>query len=138
MLTRRKTYLVAYGSRISAIMPLSLVFVIQQMAMEHRHALADGVSTIQYDLDKTVIRNTHGIQPRRMLERRAVLCVSQKVRLAHVEGMQLASLVDSTPMLIGAHADAGHWTRIGNKLAVIDVEAVLVLRECGSSGNTTV
>src|SRR5882724_1791222 len=103
--------------------------MIQQMAVEHRHALDDWVGEIQHDVDRAVKWNIHGIQPCWMRKRRTVFSVSQKVHLVNVEGMQLGRLVDNPPALIGTHADAGHWISIGRELMVIDVEAVLVLGE---------
>ena len=127
MLTRRQTYF----SRLlkQDLGHHAFVFVIQQMTMEHRHALDGGVSKIQDDIDRTVIRNIHGIQPRRMRERNAVLCIGQEVDLVYVEWMEFGSSIHDTPMLINTYANACHRTCVGRELASIDVKTVLVLRE---------
>ena len=65
----------------------SLVFVIQQMTMEYRHALDDGIGEVQDHVNEAAIRNIHGVQPRRMRERHAIFCIGQKVHLVYVERM---------------------------------------------------
>jgi hypothetical protein len=49
--------------------------------MKYRHTLDDGVSKVQDDVHGAAIQNIHGIQPRRMRERDAVLCIGQEVDL---------------------------------------------------------
>src|ERR1700739_818144 len=68
----------------------SLVLVIQQMAMEHRHTPDDWVGKVQDDVHGSAIRNIHSVQPRWMGQRRTILRVSQEVNLMDVERMQFS------------------------------------------------
>ena len=73
--------------------------------MKYRHTLDDGVGKVQDDVQGAAIRNIHGIQPRRMRERNAVLCIGQEVDLVYVEWMEFGSSIHDTPMLISADQD---------------------------------
>ena len=64
-----------------------LVLVIQQMTMKYRHASYDGVSKVQDDIDSAGVGDIHGVEPRRIGEWNAILCVSQEVHLVNVERM---------------------------------------------------
>src|SRR5271169_3265594 len=64
-----------------------------------------------------------------MDKRDAVFCIGKEVNLVDVERMQFASLVDNAPMLVSAHANTRHWTRIWRVLLTVDIEAVLVFSE---------
>ena len=65
----------------------ALVLVIQQMTVEYRHALDDGVGKVEDDIHGAAIGNIHGIQPRRMREPHAIFCISQEMDLVYVERM---------------------------------------------------
>lgn len=51
------------------------------MTMEYRHAFDDRVGEVQNDINGAAIWNIHGIKPRSIRERNAILRVGQEVDL---------------------------------------------------------
>ena len=64
-----------------------LVFVIQQMTMEHGHALDDRIGEVEDYIHGTSIRNIHSVEPHRLRELVVVFGVREKVDLVYMKGM---------------------------------------------------
>lgn len=57
----------------------SLVLVVQQMTMKQRHAFDRWVGEVQNNVNGAAGRNIHGIEPCGRVDRRAILCIGQKM-----------------------------------------------------------
>src|SRR3954471_1926037 len=99
------------------------------MTMENRHSFDDGVGEVHDDIDRAAEWNIDRVEPCRIGKRRAVLGVSEKMRLVYMKGMQLCTLVDDAPVLVSAGVHRSQGSCVGRILLAIDVEAVLVLSE---------
>src|ERR1700688_4878390 len=99
------------------------------MTMKHRHAFDRWVGKVQNDVNGAASRNIHGIEPCGRVDRRAILCIGQKMHLVYEERMQLGSSIENATMLVGTHASGGHRALLRSVLAPINIETVCVLRE---------
>src|SRR5438876_7312543 len=77
----------------------SLIFMIQKMTVEERHAANDGISEIHHEIDRTAIGDIHGIEPYGMVHWLIVDGIRQEVNLMNVKRMHFSGWIQHAPML---------------------------------------
>src|SRR6266436_9893724 len=77
----------------------SLIFMIQEMTVEDRHAANDGISEIHHEIDRTAIGDIHGIYPYWIFHRFIIDGIRQEVNLMNVKRMHFSGWIQHAPVL---------------------------------------
>src|SRR5260370_38143843 len=99
--------------------------------MEKKKGLAfeNGVGKINKNIERTAVRDIHGVQPDRFGDWFIVFSIRKKMDLMNVHGMQFSRGIDNSPMLKVSDPYAQHRGCIGREFLAVDVKTLLVFRE---------
>src|SRR5258708_12463839 len=78
----------------------SLVLVIEEVAMEHRHAANHRICEVHDDVDRAANRYVDGVQPLLVRQRAAVLEIGEEMDLMNLHRVQLTLSLHPPPTLI--------------------------------------
>src|SRR5260221_9320813 len=100
----------------------SLVFVIEEVAVELRCAPDNWIGEVHHKIYGAHRRHIDSVQPFLLPKPLAITGIHQEVNLMDVEWMYFVGQIGDAPMLVGADLNGQHWRGIHRELLAVDVE----------------